>query len=87
MLREQQWICMAHTIRKTHSKWNKRNKVLKIQQTGMLNARTEVTALFAIVTLVITTSFYLLSKNEQEKGNSRKHWAWQGEAIKHFERK
>lgn len=54
---------------------------------GMLNAETEVTALFAIVTSVITTSFYLLSESDQEEGNRGKHWVWGGEGVEHFKRK
>lgn len=54
---------------------------------GMPNAETEVTALFAIVTSVITTSSYSLSKGDQEKGNRGKHWVWRGEGIEHFKRK
>lgn len=52
---------------------------------GMLNAETEVTALFAIVTSVITTSFYLLSESDQ--CNRGKHWVWGGEGAEHFKRK
>lgn len=61
--------------------------VLQIQQMGMLNAETEITALFAIATLFTRTSFYLLSKSDQKKANWGKHWVWGGEDIQHFQRK
>lgn len=43
--------CAYHVLlrKNTLSTWKKRNKVLKIPQIRMLNAETEVTALFAIV--------------------------------------
>lgn len=54
---------------------------------GMLNAETELTALFAIAALFTRTSFHLLSKSDQEKGNRGKHWVWGGEGIQRFQRK